>query len=75
MSKVKWFKITTDIFDDEKIKVIEKMPESIKKSANPLFEFNKAIIDATADFAASFKVNLAFYEAYGLAEQTMERNL
>ncbi len=46
--------------------VIEKMPSAIRSAANPLFAFNKAIIDATADFAASFKVNLAFYEAYGL---------
>ena len=42
------------------------MPVSIRSADNPLFAFNKAIIDATADYAASFKVNLAFYEAYGL---------
>ena len=47
--------------------VLEKMPESVKKTNNPLFVFNRAIIDATADYAAAFKVNLAFYEAYGLA--------
>ena len=46
--------------------VIEKMPSSLQKSNDPLFEFNKQIIDATADFASAFKVNLAFYEAYGL---------
>jgi orotidine-5'-phosphate decarboxylase len=47
--------------------VIEKMPECIRKSENPLFVFNKAIIDATADYAAAFKVNVAFYEAHGMA--------
>jgi orotidine-5'-phosphate decarboxylase len=46
--------------------VVEKMPASVRSAENPLFAFNKAVIDATADFAASFKVNLAFYEAYGL---------
>jgi len=46
--------------------VIEKMPNAIRSAENPLFAFNKAIINATADYAASFKVNLAFYEAYGL---------
>ena len=41
-----------------------KMPESLK---GDLFEFNKRIIDATADFAVAFKPNLAFYESQGLA--------
>jgi len=45
--------------------VVEKMPPSIQASADPLFNFNKKIIDATAEYAAAFKVNLAFYEAYG----------
>jgi orotidine-5'-phosphate decarboxylase len=47
--------------------VVEKMPEHIRLTKNPLFEFNKAIIDTTAEYAAAFKVNLAFYEAYGVA--------
>lgn len=47
--------------------VVEKMPHSIQNSDDPLFNFNKKIIDATAPFASSFKVNLAFYEAYGVA--------
>ena len=33
---------------------------------NPIFEFNKAIIDATAPFAVAYKPNLAFYECQGL---------
>ncbi|MBN1479546.1 orotidine-5'-phosphate decarboxylase [candidate division KSB1 bacterium] len=44
---------------------IGKMPEIIRSSENPLYTFNKTIIDATIDFAAAFKVNLAFYEVYG----------
>mgnify|MGYP006280682011 CR=1 FL=1 len=46
--------------------VIENMPKHIQSSENPLWEFNKAIIDTTLPHAAAFKVNLAFYEAYGL---------
>ncbi len=46
--------------------VIEKMPKHIQSAENPLWEFNKTIIDATLPHAAAFKVNLAFYEAYGL---------
>ncbi len=45
--------------------VIEKLPKSIQKSDDPIFEFNKRIIDATADYAIAFKPNTAFYEAYG----------
>ncbi|MDR1998159.1 MAG: orotidine-5'-phosphate decarboxylase [Candidatus Margulisbacteria bacterium] len=44
-----------------------KMPEKFQKSAAPLLEFNKYIIDATRDYAACYKPNLAFYEMYGLA--------
>ena len=32
---------------------------------DPIFSFNKAIIDATADYAVAFKPNTAFYEVYG----------
>ena len=46
--------------------VVERMPASIRNKENALFLFNKHIIDATADYAAAFKVNTAFYEAYGL---------
>ena len=41
---------------------IDKMPVSLKGN---LFEFNKAIIDATAQYAVAFKPNLAFYEVLG----------
>ena len=39
----------------------------IENEEDPIYEFNKAIIDATAPFCVSFKPNLAFYEAYGLS--------
>jgi len=45
---------------------LNKMPECIKKSEDPIFAFNKAIIDATAPYCVSYKPNLAFYECYGL---------
>lgn len=45
---------------------MRKIPEEIvKKAASPIFEFNRAIIDATAEFTVAYKPNLAFYEAYG----------
>lgn len=42
-----------------------KLPDCIKRSKNPLFEFNKTIIDATADLVSAYKPNSAFYEAHG----------
>ena len=45
--------------------VKERIPVHLKNKDEPLLEFNKAIIDATADYAAAFKLNTAFYEAYG----------
>ncbi len=47
--------------------VLEQLPDFLRRSTEPLLEFNKAIIDATAEFAAAFKVNTAFYEAHGAA--------
>jgi orotidine-5'-phosphate decarboxylase len=43
----------------------EKLPEKFKRSKHPQFEFNKDIVDATHEFAAAFKANIAFYEARG----------
>ncbi len=43
-----------------------KLPEHIKNIVNPLFEFNKAIIDATVDLVCAYKPNSAFYEASGV---------
>ncbi len=45
---------------------IQKIPEHLKKADDPLFEFNKQIIDATFDHAVAYKPNIAFYEAHGL---------
>lgn len=45
---------------------INKIPEHLLKTDNPIFEFNKAIIDATAPYAVAFKPNLAFYESLGV---------
>lgn len=42
-----------------------KIPSSFRETANPQFEFNKWVIDQTAEFAAAFKLNIAFYEARG----------
>lgn len=44
---------------------MEKLPRHLLDSEDPIFEFNKAIIDATKDYAIAYKPNLAFYEAYG----------
>ncbi len=46
---------------------IEKIPKHILDNEDdPIYEFNKRIIDATAPYCVSFKPNTAFYEAYGL---------
>src|SRR5947208_2189915 len=43
----------------------EKLPQHVKSTENPQFEFNKAIIDATHDVVYAYKPNSAFYEARG----------
>lgn len=43
-----------------------KLPEHLLKEEDPVFEFNKSIIKATHHLAVAFKINTAFYEAYGL---------
>ena len=45
---------------------ISKIPEHLKNESDPIFAFNKAIIDATAPYCVAYKPNLAFYESYGL---------
>lgn len=44
---------------------IKKLPVHLLKEKDPVFEFNKQIIDATADFCVAYKPNIAFYEAMG----------
>lgn len=46
---------------------IDKMPACIKDDKDAIFNFNKAIIDATAPYCVAYKPNIAFYECYGLS--------
>lgn len=45
---------------------LTKIPPHLLDAEDPIFEFNKAIIDATHDLVVSYKPNTAFYEAYGI---------
>lgn len=45
---------------------ITKIPSHLLSDPDPLFSFNKAIIDATREFCVSYKINTAFYEALGV---------
>ena len=45
---------------------LKKIPEHLLKEEDPIFAFNKAIIDATAPYCVAYKPNLAFYEAFGV---------
>ncbi len=45
---------------------LEKIPKHLLSHADPLFEFNKNIIDATRDLCVGYKINTAFYEANGV---------
>jgi len=45
---------------------ITKIPKHLLSFQDPVFEFNKQIIDATKDLCVSYKINTAFYEALGL---------
>lgn len=45
---------------------LDKIPPHLLQEEDPIFEFNKAIIDATHQLCVAYKPNTAFYEAYGL---------
>jgi orotidine-5'-phosphate decarboxylase len=45
---------------------LTKIPSHLLESEDPIFEFNKAIIDSTHDLTVAFKPNTAFYEAHGI---------
>ena len=45
---------------------LNKIPKFLLNEEDPIFSFNKAIIDATAPYCVAYKPNLAFYECYGL---------
>lgn len=44
---------------------LQKIPKHLLKSPDPVFEFNKQIIDATHEYCVAYKPNIAFYEALG----------
>jgi orotidine-5'-phosphate decarboxylase len=55
---------------------ITKIPAHLLSQADPVFAFNKAIIDATLDHCMSYKINTAFYESRGLRGwESMERTV
>ncbi len=55
---------------------LDKIPPHLLEEEDPLFAFNKAIIDATAPYAVAFKPNVAFYEPYGTKGwQALERTI
>jgi orotidine-5'-phosphate decarboxylase len=45
---------------------LDKIPSHLLEEEDPIFEFNKAIIDATHQLCVAYKPNTAFYEAYGI---------
>jgi len=46
---------------------ITKIPKHLAQETDPIFAFNKAIIDATAPFTVAYKPNIVFYECYGIS--------
>lgn len=53
---------------------IEKIPEFLQKEDDPMFSFNKKVVDATSDLVCAYKPNMAFYEARGARGwQTLKR--
>ncbi|WP_405608516.1 orotidine-5'-phosphate decarboxylase [Polaribacter sp. Asnod1-A03] len=55
---------------------LNKIPPHLLKEEDPIFEFNKAIIDATHHLCVAYKPNTAFYEAYGLKGwQSLEKTI
>lgn len=55
---------------------MDKIPTFLLDEEDPIFSFNKAIIDATHQYAVAYKPNIAFYEAYGLKGwKSLERTI
>ena len=55
---------------------ITKIPKHLLGSEDPVFEFNRQIIEATSDYAIAYKPNLAFYESRGIkGMQSLERTM
>lgn len=55
---------------------LNKIPQHLLSEADPIFAFNKAIIDATKDYTVAYKLNTAFYEAQGIKGwESMQKTL
>ena len=55
---------------------LDKIPKHLLKEEDPIFTFNKAIIDATHHLCVAYKPNTAFYEAYGIKGwQALEKTI
>ena len=55
---------------------LNKIPTHLLKEDDPVFEFNKAIIDATAPYTVAYKPNIAFYESMGVSGwQALEKTI
>lgn len=55
---------------------ITKIPSHLLSEPDPVFSFNKAIIDATSDLCVSYKINTAFYESMGVKGwETLEKTV
>ncbi len=48
---------------------LKKIPQFVLKLPDPIFEFNKAIIDSTADLVCAYKPQIAYYSAQGAEDQ------
>ena len=53
---------------------LRRLPAIVLREADPIFAFNKAIIDATADFCCAYKPQIAYYASVG-AERSLERTM
>lgn len=55
---------------------LNKIPKHLLQEEDPIFSFNKSIIDATSEYCVAYKPNTAFYEAYGLKGwQALEKTI
>jgi orotidine-5'-phosphate decarboxylase len=55
---------------------MERLPKHLLDAEDPIFEFNKAIIDATKDYCVAYKPNIAFYESLGAKGwETLEKTV
>src|SRR5215213_115863 len=50
--------------------IVERLPAAVRSDDDPVFAFNRALVDATIDLVPVYKPNLAFYEVLGLSGWT-----